>query len=136
MYTLDWLGGFFDGEGCVSLIHTPNGKKNGQRTFRLFLSIAQKNTHPLEWVKQHFGGCIKKHKSGTSQWSLSGKYLEPFLAAILPYTMLKRPALEKALEYRELMKTRPKGRGAAYPPELIQKCQAIKTEIQRLNSID
>lgn len=136
MFTLPWLGGFFDGEGCVSLIHTPNGKKNGQRTFRLFIVIGQRNAEPLKWVKENFGGYLKRNKAGVYHWAVTGKFLDRFIEAIYPHAQLKRSVLDLALQYRALMHTRPKGRGAAYPPELTEKCLAIREEIRRINALD
>lgn len=86
---LRWLGGFFDGEGSVSLTHSPNGQKNGNRTFRVMVTLSQKDPWALEEAHSYFGGRIVKNKSGCSQLVLQSKQAGDFLNAIAPYVRLK-----------------------------------------------
>lgn len=65
---MEWLGGFFDGEGHVTIAHTPNGRKDGSRTFRLQVGISQKDIPLLQRFVEAFGGRIQTNNSNCWQW--------------------------------------------------------------------
>jgi hypothetical protein len=100
---LRWLGGFFDGEGSVSISHSPNGQKNGNRTFRLMVTLSQKDTFPLIEVKRLFGGRLAINNSGCSQITLQSRQAARFLEAIAPYVRIKRRVVDLGLVYRDFV---------------------------------
>ncbi len=95
-----YTAGLFDGEGSVSLLANP--------TFWLRLDIANTDLNVLQWVQDNFGGSIHKRNpiEGSKQqytWYASNKKIvASFLAAILPYSKIKREKLLLAQEFMDI----------------------------------
>lgn len=119
---LAYFAGIFDGEGCVTIRirHSKYTLKTGEpqiwKGYGLEVSIANTN----EWLCQQllfsFGGNVycRRLESAQSQriwaWQSADKKALSFLEAILPYTKLKRPQLEIAMEYQKRKNQRGKGK--------------------------
>lgn len=94
--TLDiaYTAGFFDGEGCVRLVHN----KNDSYTLRAY--IGQKDVRPLQWLQERFpGGSLGKYQSHVAwmlYWHGQGAY--SFLQTINPYLITKRAQAELAMK--------------------------------------
>lgn len=99
---ISWLAGFFDGEGSVSLSHSPNGSKTGNRIFRLQVTLSQKDGKYLREAQQLFGGRVVYHRH-CNQWMTSGPVAAKFLRTVLPYLRVKRRVAELALLQRVLV---------------------------------
>jgi len=91
-----YLAGFFDGEGCVS------GFKRGYPR----ITITQKDPRPLMWIQSLCGGTLDQAQrsgcfgGGVYRWRLfAGKSVALFIEGVLPYTIVKRDDLRKALEW-------------------------------------
>ena len=108
--SLEWIAGFFDGEGCVN---TQKPYKDCKSRL-LRVSIAQCDRSPLEELKILFGGSISCHKraiEGSNHrdcftWKVSAQKAEDFLTAIRPYVRVKRLQVEAALQLRLLVHSR------------------------------
>jgi|Deesub1362A_J573_1020465.scaffolds.fasta_scaffold00330_54 hypothetical protein len=91
---LIWVAAFFDAEGTVHL------------TKRGYLQVRLTNTEKkaLEIAKQISGGKIHKC-NGKNRYIyrlyLSGRHALKFLKKILPYTVVKRDAISRAIEFYE-----------------------------------
>jgi len=131
---LRWLGGFFDGEGSVSLSYSANGRTTGKRTFRLQAAVGQKNKEPLDELVSLFGGRIHVNSSGCRQWLVQCAAAGEFLETIYPYVRLKRSVVQLGLLYRAFVENRGgRGRGYGKYQSLLL---AIRNEIMRINALD
>lgn len=104
--TLAYFGGFFDGEGCITLYSTHSGpNKRLQYTGRV--SLEQAHEEVIEEMAEVFGGSYKlrkKYKENlgtrkTYEWSITGLRLAEFLKLILPYLRVKKQEAEIAIKY-------------------------------------
>jgi hypothetical protein len=103
MGKLDYLTGFFDGEGSAT-IGNHKGKYN---QYTLSIDMANINTDLLNWLNQNFGGHIypkgyrtgQKHDCFTIRWENS-RTLE-FMKSILPLSKVKRGKLLVGIEFQE-----------------------------------
>jgi hypothetical protein len=106
---LAYFAGFFDGEGCIQLCRTTarNRIKNPIGGVTIGTTVVNTERPPLELMQSVFGGTIhnktKGYKSryGAYYWMIHGKKAAPFLAAILPYLIIKRDQAEAALVFAE-----------------------------------
>ena len=92
--TLSWLGGFFDGEGSVSLV-----KKSGN-SYVAFLSIPQSNKDILVGVRDLLGvGTVHQApvrgltKYTPFLYKAEAKLAAQVADAIIPFTVIKQRAL-------------------------------------------
>ena len=99
-----YYAGIFDGEGTVALHpNTMRGKKH--KTYQVVVQVINTN----EWLCQQlcfsFGGAVGIHRRANDRckqifhWYASGKSAHQFLLIILPYSHLKRPQIELALQF-------------------------------------
>ena len=94
-----YLGGFFDGEGCVRVSESSNG-----RYFNLGVSLSQKKYDEsdvlFKRIQRSFGGAVSlRKKAGVLQWSISGRGAAMFLRDIHPFLILKAHQTDLALEW-------------------------------------
>ena len=106
--TIEYIAGFIDGEGCISL---ETLKYKWGRTYRPALSIT--NTHlPALLLVKNFFGC-----GGTRSWKQDGnrklrwvyyvsgaKRLQPILHQLRPYLVIKAPQADLVMAYIEEMR--------------------------------
>lgn len=121
--SLEWLGGFFDGEGCVRL------DKQVRDCFYPQLSIVQKLPGVLKSIQKELGGRIYEHggKYGGFVLRFTGSLAWNVAALLCSYCVEKRPQLEVLLESQA---TAPKDRApfAARLKELKQ-TQSVYSEV-------
>jgi hypothetical protein len=91
MMSLEYLAGFFDGEGCVGVYPAHQGA-----SYHLMVQITQNSTRAadalLREISDRFGGSVgvvetRKHRQ--LHWSIGGDRGALFLESILPYLVLK-----------------------------------------------
>lgn len=99
---LAYLGGFFDGEGCVTWQKTL--RKTGKTYKLLRIDIGQVDRTFLEWCHKTFGGNIytrpkNKHRSKQEnyQWTVTGKVAAQFLNTLIPYLRQKQEHAKQCL---------------------------------------
>lgn len=91
----EWLAGFFDGEGCISLWRRKNNKD-----YQLGIDIAQVEGNILMLIASIYGGKVRKSKKNVHQWTLRKKNLQiKFLIDIESFLILKKPQAKMALIY-------------------------------------
>lgn len=101
---LAWLAGFFDAEGCVSIIKFK--RKNGVG-YRLKVSVSNTNRSVLEYIISKFasGGKIADHKDlrgnrkENHEFYIYGNSAKDFLKFILPYLIVKKEQAVYALAF-------------------------------------
>lgn len=93
--SLEWIAGFFDGEGCICIT-----KSNGYPFVQVI--VTQKESMILEEIKNQHGGKIyfrKNPTGGVHQLCFSRQAeAKEFLEAILPHLRLKHLKAAEALE--------------------------------------
>lgn len=93
-----WSAGFFDGEGCIHL----GVSRNTQ--VRLECNVASTTRAALDFLSGRFGGAVcplraKLRRRDTWQWRVTGFNAAVFLRAIRPYSLVKAPEIDLALEF-------------------------------------
>ena len=97
---LSYLGGFFDGEGSISLARRIDQPNAG---YRLICSVSQKDPIPLKGFQVLFGGAIrcKKYKHYICHdWRLCNRKALAFLKIIEPYLIVKAPQARLAIQFQ------------------------------------
>src|SRR5690348_10748961 len=100
--SLEYIAGFFDGEGCVRAVLA----KNRENAAGLHVFITNTYLPILKHFEQRFGGTVSlrnvenpKHKT-TYQWRISNrKGIKNFLEQISPFLIEKKEQALLALEY-------------------------------------
>ena len=111
---LAYAAGFFDGEGCVLVSRHKNKFSLGGFNHHLSMTIAQQDRRPLELLCQAFGGTYERsgwrydengnvldkgRDRGVLRWKLVGRKAMEFLAAIEPYSVVKKDQINVALQF-------------------------------------
>lgn len=114
---LAYLAGFFDGEGCVSIIHTP---ARGEHYYEVRVSANQVDPSPLYVMQRRFGGrLVPLHRNPEHRqiygWIVTGPRGREALEAMLPFLTVKRTQAILAVEFQKGMK-----KGQRITPELIE----------------
>jgi hypothetical protein len=99
---LIYIAGFFDGEGCVSILKRKD-KHHTDFTYSLIASIAQKNPSPLEEIINLFGFGKLHYLESTKNYSVlfAGKFADDFLCQIIPYLRIKKDQAVLGIEFRK-----------------------------------
>jgi hypothetical protein len=111
-----WAAGFFDGEGCISIIR--NVVRRGRPVEHYFLQITafQNVREPLDVLHALFGGSVKPRDNGWI-WSLSGHSTVTALKELSPFLLVKKAQAEAAI----LFQSRKVKRGGKYEKPVIAK---------------
>jgi hypothetical protein len=117
--TDQWVAGFFDGEGCVSIVRR---KRGNWIEHHLSVQISQNDQRPLKAIRKRFGGsqCVSMTPSGCWRWRIHGKAADAFLRAIHPFSIVKAEQIRLALVLRSFVGS-PSRRST---PELWRKKEA------------
>lgn len=100
---LAYVAGFFDGEGCVSILKYRQ-KNRHSPSYRLHAHIVQKSLSPLDIIHSGIGvGNIFK-MTGGFQLQITGIESRDFLEKILPYLILKKEQAILGIEYYDTTK--------------------------------
>ncbi len=101
--TPQWLAGFFDGEGHVSIM---KDSKSGNLSIQL--GITQNDEYLLALIMLKYrAGNIYSHYNGNKNgrmidcfvYRINGKEIKQLLEDILPYSVVKRERIEVALRF-------------------------------------
>jgi hypothetical protein len=85
-----WAAGFFEGEGCVSILYG-RVRGDGFQSLHLRLSLNQCEPEPVQRLREMFGGSISMKKSKNIrhrdrwEWVVSGNQARAAFALIRPY---------------------------------------------------
>ena len=109
-----YAAGFFDGEGCISVMKRVARRRYGVYfDYAMHVRIANTNFDVLEWLQIRFGGSIYDHTSkknrGNRQQSwvlhLHSTKAKEFLLAIEPFVVVKRKQIAIAYKFLALRGT-------------------------------
>jgi hypothetical protein len=99
--SLEYIAGFFDGEGCVTIQRRSDGRSH----YSVHASIGQVDPQNLIKIQRQFGGSLReiKKKVQRSSWrlTLTGSKAEIFLKALVPYLQNKKKEAVLALKLRD-----------------------------------
>ena len=129
--SLEWIAGFFDGEGCVCTVR-PSSSGPRHKSRLLIVSITQADRTPLDDLREMFGGYVgcQKPKAGQNQavfsWKVSAQKAENFLRAVQPYCRVKHQQIEAALKLRQLVHAKDN-------PNRFDEIVQLSFEISQLN---
>ena len=93
--SIQYLAGFFDGEGSLFYKH-----KNHRAKPVLCMNIAQQNTEVLYKIKETYRGVYEKPygKNHVSYWRTTDKNARNLLKRMLPYLIVKKDKVIDALQ--------------------------------------
>jgi hypothetical protein len=102
--SLDYLAGFFDGEGCINI-----SRGNGTSYYLLQVQVSNTRREVLDAFQDRFGGSIVKQlRNGNHKdiyiWKVEAAKAESFLIEMSSRLVLKRKQAELALEFRSFFK--------------------------------
>jgi hypothetical protein len=146
-FTPEYLAGFFDGEGTVTLQRrTYKTAKYGIRqTFSLKAIIPNTVFSIIEDLKTQFGGAVSYRLPKNSPranycavWIVTGEKAAEFLRLIQPHLRLKQAQCALGLEFfasthEEGRYVGVDGRGWKRTPEAMERDLAFKTRMLELN---
>ena len=105
--TIEYVAGFFDGEGCCKVVKQ---KKNGKEYGHLTILLSQSGDDGLallEEIQTQYGGKIYKHLSKGQHKATKDAYKLywnkdeglTFLVTLLPYLRMKRKDVQCGIDY-------------------------------------
>ena len=108
---LVYLGGFFDGEGCIHVGKDCDARSAHGARHQLVVQVVQTSEYPLDRYMRRWGGTIfhrtRPQKEGHNlvwAWRLFKKEgCKRFCDDILPYVIIKKPQIELCLEFTKLL---------------------------------
>jgi len=103
---LAYWGGFFDGEGSISIYRYQNKSPyHVSPTYSVQMSLSQVNKQIVDLFSQRFKGtrAIRKHRIPNARtqyyWSARGRRAIAVIKELLPFLRLKRSQADLALEF-------------------------------------
>jgi len=133
MENLYYLAGFFDGEGCISILKYK--KKDWNPSYFLQVQIGQKYGSILDWVKENYGGNVYKKRDQT--WIMTNHKAYEFIKLIAPHLKYKKPQAELAIKFYEERILGAKRKHASQPHSIeeIAKREEMLVEMKTLKRI-
>lgn len=104
MLSLEYIAGFFDGEGSIG-IYSNSGRKESVgwnlRT-QLVQNVSPESEAILDELVQRYGGNVTYRDRGRrcANWQCGGQNALHFLSEILPHLVLKREQAEFAIQWQ------------------------------------
>lgn len=105
----DYIAGFFDGEGCISIgrVTTPGEKVKGGRPgalyekYFLMVQITQRTREVLDCIQLMYGGSVRVHGNERPcyYWVVRGKFAMPFLNDMESRVHIKSQQIAMAKEF-------------------------------------
>uniref|UniRef100_A0A6H2A3T0 Putative homing endonuclease n=1 Tax=viral metagenome TaxID=1070528 RepID=A0A6H2A3T0_9ZZZZ len=95
-----YLGGLFDGEGCISISKRKSRKMELRSQFALRCSVCITQEYIPRLFQFHFGGWISHRKDGMWSWGIAAQKATEFLTTLSPYLRLKKAQAELAVAFQ------------------------------------
>lgn len=115
-----YLGGFFDGEGCICIIKTKCPTCIDGYRYRLIVKISNTNKKIIDIFHKFFGGYIYEYNRKNCRtwwvWQLRDRDVLKFLRHMRRFILLKKPQLENAIDFLKT-KRRKKGENGKFLPK-------------------
>ncbi|GAI09780.1 unnamed protein product [marine sediment metagenome] len=134
--TLNYLAGFFDGEGCI-YINKQKNVRNPKRsiTYQGAVEVANTKKEQLLLFSKYFGGKIRCYydvdrPNGKYFWRIVSRDAVKFCKVIKGYLLTKEEQAEVVIELHKTMK--PRG-NAHVPDDIIKYREQLYQEMRTLN---
>lgn len=130
MLTLDYIAGFFDGEGYIT--------SSSPRYPRLLIGIENTDLRILEDIAAELGGGVKRRSPRSNEkpvwrtrweWHLCGRKAADVLKVLLPHLRVKREQAEIAMRFQDHMDFHRRKFGIKTEPSVVAERQAIALEL-------
>jgi hypothetical protein len=122
-----YIAGLFDGEGCINIYHHI-------KWYQLRIIIQMTTKKPLDELYSRYGGVLRFVESKNPKWSPTWRWeisdkdmCIRFIEDILPYSIIKLPQCEVALEF---LATIQHHSGVATPDEVVEKRRTLMEKIK------
>lgn len=123
-----WLAGFFDAEGCVTI---SNERKRSPGDASIAVYFAQKNCpRLLEVIAVGCNGRVRKDQTVVC---FNGQRAENILRRIRDYTTVKQEQIDAALQLRAITCSRK--RGCPYTAASVQRIQQLRSRLKILKHV-
>ena len=135
-----YLAGLIDGEGCIYIGHTKQGKYGNGYQWHSMLKITSCDEELIIWLENTFGGSKDSRYRWTSKkkftrpvynWQATGPMLDYLLPVVKPYLIIKRKQCDVMIRYRLTSKNIGSKR---LPPEINEQRLELLSELRNLNS--
>lgn len=110
--TIQYIAGFFDGEGSINIYQTKKGVKKDRIGYQLSIYVHNTNEKIIRIFEKKFGGYVNIRKRETNKWKtgydwkLSANQALKFLQDLIPFLILKKEQAKVAIEMQELQKSK------------------------------
>ncbi len=135
-----YLAGLIDGEGCIYIGHTKQGKYGNGYQWHSMLKITSCDEEVIVWLENTFGGSKDSRYRWTSKqkftrpvynWQATGQMLDYLLPIVKPYLIIKKKQCDVMIRYRLTSKNIGSKR---LPPEVNEQRLVLLSELRNLNS--
>jgi len=135
-----YLAGLIDGEGCIYIGHTKQGKYGNGYQWHSMLKITSCDQELIIWLENTFGGSKDSRYRWTSKkkftrpvynWQATGPMLDYILPLVKPYLIIKRKQCDIMIRYRITSKNIGSKR---LPDDINQQRLELLSELRKLNS--
>lgn len=133
---VDWAraSAYVDGEGSILIVR--RGTKRYDFGKGYYLDVRMTNTDPrlIVWFAERFGGSVIREKRKSNKhrdcyrWHVTCQTAARFLEGCLPYSILKREQIEKALAFQSTLR----GAGTKVSEESARARELYKQELSDL----
>lgn len=134
MVSLEYIAGFFDGEGTV-LIQKASPKSHSGARYWLVISIYNTHRGVMDEIQKVVGGHVIFHAGGSQRkahyrLALYTRQAYHFLKAVQPYLVVKREQADIAIAFAEYT-TKFRYCGIRHKPDIIAFQEKCHAEIKR-----
>ena len=130
-----YLAGFFDGEGCISIVEDGSGKNTYSPKMYLAMNIASCDKYILDyWAdktkigKVNVGTKARGNARTGYQWQTTGQKAVDLLGLMYPYLNIKKAQADVAFKFQETVRIS----GKRTPPDVVQQRYIYKDELSKL----
>lgn len=108
--SLQYIAGFFDGEGYIQIAKRSPGCGTSGSPYYLVCSMANTHRQVMDEIQKIVGGRVIFHRGGKKQWkphyrlTLWTQQALAFLKAVQPYLIVKREEADLAISFYECIK--------------------------------
>lgn len=101
--SIEYIAGFFDGEGCVCINKSKDVRNPKGYTDRIRVMVSQVDRTPLDAIMSQFGGIITLRSTGVHELVMSDMAtISAFLTRMLPHLIVKRMVAERGIAFCEV----------------------------------
>lgn len=129
VFSLEWLAGFFDGEGSIGVYGRNNDKGKKFKYYVLAVSLAQSGKVGkliCDKLQSIYGGSVylnSKTKKPQWKWNISADKAQQFLYSIKPYLINKKEEAELGFVFQSLANKRTDNEEAIALAQQIKQCK-------------